>query len=331
MENIQRNLEKEIVRQLTPRRRKKQKKWTLMVIGDHGRVIPVRNFLGILFALFFVLVVMMIAAFSLYMFYKSPMEENKALHEAHEIATQKIKALRNEKDILMAKLVIAQTKFEKRYKATKKKQPKKKKAERPPVKPVVKTKPVPISADIPAMPFGKEYKAESAIDPLEKTSASVPAKIETPAVNEKILIEEPSKPAWAPTRALPVVTVEKFETFFSKDDGVLKAQFRIRNIREKPEPVSGYAFVVLKNDNPDRIGWLLLPRGELISGRPSQVKKGRYFSIARFRTVRFNTKTKDPLQYKNATVIIFGSKKELLLEEDIPVNIQTKETPAVSE
>jgi len=116
-----------------------------------------------------------------------------------------------------------------------------------------------------------------------------------------------------------------------KNENLLKVQFRIKNVSGKSEPVSGYAFVVLKTGDMDRSKWLVFPRVALISDKPSRIKKGRYFSIARFKTVRFSVIVEDPYQYKNATVIIFGAEEKYLLEKNIPVDIQVEQTQAASE
>ena len=67
-----------------------------------------------------------------------------------------------------------------------------------------------------------------------------------------------------------------------------------------------------------------MPNVPLVSKRPSEIDKGRRFSISRFKQVYLTTNIKSPPQlYKTATVFVFSVSGELLLEKDLPVEIKT--------
>ena len=81
MENIQRNLEKEVARLRLPKLSKKDRHWTFLLVGDHGEILSVRWFKGLAIALALVLVVAVVVLFRMGFIYKSATEENKNLKQ----------------------------------------------------------------------------------------------------------------------------------------------------------------------------------------------------------------------------------------------------------
>lgn len=120
-----------------------------------------------------------------------------------------------------------------------------------------------------------------------------------------------------------LIAVENFITSFKPDLKILKVQFKIVNTAPDSIPVSGHAFVILKPEDVKQEKWTVLPSVALISGKPSLIKKGQFFSISRFRTVEFKaTGLTDPNQFKKATVIIYSPAGELMLEKNFPLKIE---------
>jgi hypothetical protein len=61
----------------------------------------------------------------------------------------------------------------------------------------------------------------------------------------------------------------------------------------------------------------------LTSGKPSDIQKGHFFKIARYKTVKlFATNQTAPERFTTATVFVFTPKGELVLEKAIPVSIE---------
>jgi hypothetical protein len=62
------------------------------------------------------------------------------------------------------------------------------------------------------------------------------------------------------------------------------------------------------------------------SGRPSEIKNGRPFSITRFKTIRFKAPYQaGPEPFETATILVYASSGELLLEKRFPVENSNSE------
>jgi hypothetical protein len=120
------------------------------------------------------------------------------------------------------------------------------------------------------------------------------------------------------------VSIDNFKVFHESKINTLNIQFDLKNAGTDIQYITGYAFVILKENNIDQNNWLSVPNVPLVSKRPSEINKGRRFSISRFKQVYLTTNIKSPLQrYKTATVFVFSVSGELLLEKDLPVEIKT--------
>jgi len=285
MENIQRNLEKEVARLSLPKPSKRVKHWTLLLIGDKGEIISVRWLKSLAMGSALALVVAVAAIVCLGFFYKSAIKENKNLQKILVVSQQQVGSLQDEKDILMARLVIAESKVKATPAETQEKQPIKKDA--------AKTKPE--VADV------KKNAVLAEKQPEKKSAPEVPA-------------------ASVPAEKPQIVAVENFITSFNPDIKILKVQFKIVNTSPDSRPVSGHAFVILKPDDVKQEKWTILPSVALISGKPSLIKRGQAFLIARFRNVEFKARGQtDPNRFKKASVVIYSTEGELLLEKDFPI------------
>jgi len=263
MENIQRNLEKEVARLRLPKLSKKDRHWTFLLVGDHGEILSVRWFKGLAIALALVLVVAVVVLFRMGFIYKSATEENKNLKQALADSQQRVVSLRNEKDLLGVRLVIAESK--------------------------VKANPAEIQEKQPV--------------------------IKSAVTGKPGLVAEKSQ----------AVAVKKFITLYEPDNKILKMQFKIVNTSPDSQPVSGYAFVILKPNDVKQEKWTVLPSVALISGKPSLIEKGQAFLIYRFRKVEFSADGQtDPNLFKKATVVIYSTDGKLLLEKDFTLNIEGK-------
>lgn len=119
------------------------------------------------------------------------------------------------------------------------------------------------------------------------------------------------------------VLIEEFNVFHEAASSTFRAQFIIKNTGPDSNLVSGYTAVILKKLNTPPDNWLTLPTLKLAAGVPAGDKRGQYFSIARFKTVRFVVKSKmDFRQFNTATVYVFDTNKNLLLEKNFSLNIQ---------
>ena len=266
MENLSRNLEKALkylAFKVTPGETGYH---TLMLIGENGKIKHVRILKGLVIALILVQVLLFCAAAFVLYTSRTYVKDNRALLNALDISQKNYLAMRDEKDMLTARLVLTES----------------------------MVKGVETGAD----------KAASAVVASEKPFA---------------LQAEP-----AALQGRVKVSIDNFKVFHESQMNTLNIQFDLKNAGTDIQYITGYAFVVLKENNTDQNNWLSVPNVPLVSKRPSEINKGCRFSISRFKQVYFTTKINEPPQrFKVATVFVFSVSGELLLEKNLPVEIKS--------
>jgi hypothetical protein len=265
------NQKKEFHTPPAPKVTKRDRRWTLLFIGDRGKPITFKRFKGIVMTAASILVVTVAFAGGFYYLYQQEKQKNKNLRNDMDNLRQVVTSLRNEKDILTARLVVVETRVDEN--------------------------------------LDKVQKGQSG-----KDSAKSPA-IASAAV---------AKSTSAQTESRTSVDVSDFIVFYEPDVNTLRVQFKLLNNGSKAQPVSGKSVVLLKNNEQDQRKWLTLPSVPLISGKPSG-KYGRTFSIYNFRTMKFKVNDQaGPDQFNTASVFVFSSTGDLLLEKDFPVGIKSQ-------
>lgn len=232
---------------------------TLILLGDDGKIRHIRILRGIIVALLLVQVV--ILSSGAYFFFSGMrfIKDKREMENALIISQKNYLTLRDEKDILMARLVLAESLA------------------------------------------GKDRGAAAASKPAE-TSADSPL-IQTPRTNV----------------SNGKVFIDKINVFLESAGNRLKIEFDIKSGR-KSRQVSGYSFVVLKDNEFDESGWLTVPSVSLVSKRPASVEKGRYFSTSKLTAVKLTANIKSlPVPFRMATVFVYSASGELFLEKDFPV------------
>lgn len=264
MENLSRKLEKALkylAFKVTP---VETGYHTLMLVGENGKIKHVRILKGLVIALILVQVLLFCAAVFVLYTSRKHVIENRSLMEALDISQKNYLAMRDEKDILTARLVLAES-MAKGGVGTNKSGP---------------------VVDAPEKPFALQ-----------------------------------AEPA---TQGHVKVSIDNLKVFHESKTNTLNIQFDLKNAVTDIQYVTGYAFVILKENNIDQNNWLSVPNVPLVSKRPSEIDKGRRFSISRFKQVYLTTKIKySPQRFKIATVFVFSVSGELLLEKDLPVEIKT--------
>lgn len=273
----------------TGKRPKPDKRWTILFIGNHGKTITLKRFKGMVLLTGLVLCLSIAIIAGLLYLSLNIRQENKQLEsDLHELKAQ-IKVIRYEKDVLMTKLVLAES----RSKASPTKIP-----------------PKQIESATPP-PNTKEYE-----EPMQSTQL---AKIqpETP-VEKKAGPPAPENQSEAGLS----VAVENFKISPRADENLLRVQFKIKNTSPNSQRVSGHAIVVLKGEQLQQKKWLSIPGVSLSDGKPTGRQQGHTFGINYFKTMRFKTNLPNsPEIYQNATVFIFTRRGDLLLEKDFPVKL----------
>jgi hypothetical protein len=88
------------------------RRWTLLFIGNRGKTITFNNFKGVVLAAIGVLLVSAVVAGGFYYLYHTEIKKNASLQNDMDNLRQVVASLRNEKDILMARLVVAESRVE---------------------------------------------------------------------------------------------------------------------------------------------------------------------------------------------------------------------------
>jgi hypothetical protein len=276
------------------------RRWTLLFIGDHGNVITLKNFKAIVIgagSLFFLAVV-----FAVVLFFQNQgvLKQNKDLQKHFTDSSKQIEKLRHEKEILMARLVRAETRTKEN---------------------VAGERLIP----------QKTIVAQPAAPSPQVASNPKPVK----TVEKKSAVPQTATPKPAPPEtdeAEPVISValENFRVSRESGNKNLNAQFKIKKTSTAPQQVAGRVVVVLKGDDLQVDQWLAMPAVGLAGGKPSG-KRGRSFSIQRFLTMNLTSKAPDYSdQFQFATVYVFSKSGELLLEQEFSVELPPAVTPSAS-
>ena len=81
---------------------------------------------------------------------------------------------------------------------------------------------------------------------------------------------------------------------------------------------------MLKNSKIDKNKWFIFPQVAILSGKPAQLKKGRFFSISRYNIIQFMQKVpaENIESFNEAIVFVYASNGDLLLEKVFPFSIK---------
>lgn len=111
MENLQGNLRKYLnAPSVKNRLVKKNRQWTILLVDDHGTLISFSRFKEAVLIFASIFFVTVIAAVILFFLYNKAQNDNKKLQTILNASQEKVSFLRNETDILMADLVILESK-----------------------------------------------------------------------------------------------------------------------------------------------------------------------------------------------------------------------------
>ncbi len=328
MEDISRELEKEIA-QSKPKPHKHDRKSRVLIVDDFGEM-KSGDYLKTLARVFFYFTVVgMISTGILFYLYSDNLKKLESNYARLVSAEKEIKDLINEKEVLMAKLVISGNTLAIISEAE---------IEKTADTEIVDAETVDaeaVDAEIvdaetveekrPLVSKIKELKSTQ-LDPIIPVESSLPSI----AINEKPTIDPELKTTSETSENLQsisgskivekTVSIEKFIVTKDGTNGDLLVRFDIRNISKNPGDVSGRIFTVLKPENKIESQWLVVPTAPLKNGIPSAYRKGQYFSIAHFKPVKFRIKNQsDPDFFKKASIFIFNNQGDLIFEKLIDV------------
>ncbi len=307
MEDISRELEREIARS-KPAPHKKNKNKRVLIVDDMGGVKPGGYLKSLLVLLLCTTLACLAAAGGFFTLFDKLSRENTELASRTATLESRVAALTRDKETLMARLVMS--------------------GHDPDTASGVSD---PDSGDF--VPDTGENKddAEQEESHIQAQSAQDTKDMSDTDADAGMPQEEPSVVQQQEDSGTPIVAkeagkvdIEKFSVTRDRGQGDLLVRFDIRNVSEKPGEVSGHIFTILKPESQstkkDTDQWLVVPSSPLDKGIPSHTKKGQYFSIAHFKPVKFRIKN-IPGQafFTTASIIIFNDQGELMFQSDIDI------------
>lgn len=266
--------------------------WTLIFIGAHGETVTVRHFKAWAGFFFLLLIVASTAAIVFYRLSRAPQTENVRLKAQLERMDRQMANLQEENERLMTRLVLYES------------------SAKPPAAPA------PVATE--AKPEAKsETKSETAPSP-EKSAA----KLAKPHAQQAVS-DTPAEPtAESAATSAPPVEVQSLSVTHGEGDGQIQIQFTIKKLVVTGDSISGRTFVVLKGKDENPATWLSSPKVGFAGDKPESIRKGRYFSIARFNVVRFETEMPaHGERFNRAAVYVYDLQGHLLLKKDFPVSL----------
>ena len=268
------------------KRSNQDRRWTLMFIGNHGRTITIKRFKSLVILFFAVLVVSIGISAGLFIWNQKIIMGNHDLKDDLKNLNERLDTLRYDKDILMTRLVLAESRVQETLSGQTGKS----------------------AASTLSNPEPSRSENE------DKANQLAPQKIMRPA----------PKPAEPQQNSPPIdsglsVAIENFQISNPPDNSSLRVQFKIKNTTLNSQRVSGHIIVVLKGEQTN---WLPIPWTPLVDGRPTGKQQGHSFGINYFRNMRISTQSpKFPEKFQTASVYVFTQAGELLLEKSYPVKL----------
>jgi hypothetical protein len=259
--------------------------WSVMLVGDHGRVIPFRHFKALTVGIGIVLTLSLVALVLLGVWVTHQRRQIGALQMNLEKLSEQSTKLRDEKDLYLTQLMALREK--------------------------TGTMPKEEAKDT-------QPKKEASVSTVESKESAEPEKAapKAEAAKQEMAVRkiEPEV-KWS-------ADIRDFKVSYDNRLGVLNAQFRVYNTSRPKKRLVGRTVVVFKEDGDPPIHWAVVPAVPLHNSTP-EGKKGRFFSIRNYQTEKFKTarRTNSP-HYDMAAVYIFLDKdSELIAHKGLPFNV----------
>lgn len=332
MENYARDLEKELIEAgpFENNFSKRVKRWDILFVGDDGKVISIPWLKKFVAGACLISVVFLIVLVSMLVLYGSSLKKNSDLIDTLKMVESQNLIL--EKDIERLKVMLVGVGANMNEEG-------KSEIETPSVKPEMvatekKEQSVTLSNSKPVKENNQEKLRVTTSDKdkmvakkekvlLNQNVKKGDGEEKEKSVSEKqpITVDEKTEPATIVKKPYNVA-VEGFTVSLKEVNNSLRIRFTVKNISNEIEPISGNIFVILKPGTDDPMDWVPIPSVNLVAGKPAESRKGQFFSIRRFKPVRFIiTDRADYKKFKDATVFVYARSGELVTQKTFPLNL----------
>jgi len=270
---------------------KGQRYWSLMLVGEHGRVIPFRRFKEVAIAIFAIALLSLAALVVLGYFYIRQGRTIEGLRTELVGLRQYASQLKDEKDVLHARLGIQKAQLDPASAAT----PIKTADETPTDKPQV----------VPTQTGAKAH--DTAVSGKKPEPKPEPKKVEP----EK---QKPPEAKWG-------ADIQDISAEYDSQREILKATFRVYNRSAPKKKLSGRTVVVFKDKADPPIKWFAVQNVLLSNGQPNG-DVGQAFSINNFITMRHHAYgVKAPILYDAVVIYVFSADGKLLASREADFKI----------
>ena len=302
MEDISRELEKEIDSYSSPARNKRRTEIRLIAVDDFGKMKSADWLKKVLLSLSVLCLVFLITTVLFFKLYANYKTEFKKLKTELNLAEKKVQESIKDKEYLMAKLVISGGNSEEV-----KPKAKEIKAE---TKKIIESKVVKVAK--------KKQKPATRPVPVKIASKPVPEKIATySSAQPSVASETPSE-----LEIIKNVGIDRFLITKEEATGDILVNFRVLNVASERGEARGRVFVLLSSSDGADVNKIVVPTVPLKNNIPANSRRGQYFAIAHFKSVKFRIPNiPNPELFDKATVFVFGKGDALILNEEIDISI----------
>lgn len=281
-------------------------RWTVLLIGDLGKIVSFRIGTPLLFASMACIAVILTVVICSVFSYNSLRLENKELRNNLDNFRAKPETAVNVEEKALVGLVA--------HKASAKDTPKKAgtasdrkakdvvskiKKPKPAVTQTAKEKP----PETPEPAAGQTARVEESETPSPAEEAPQPTQA------EKDKVAQPASSA--------NIVVNKLEIRRKAAGNAFEFKFSLKKVHGESGKIAGHTFVVLKPEEGSREATIrAFPWSPLKDGMPAIFKRGQYFSISRFKYVSGKFADVSTMEhFKTATVYVYSDTGDLLVEE----------------
>ncbi|MBW1650369.1 MAG: hypothetical protein JRJ44_06790 [Deltaproteobacteria bacterium] len=172
------------------------------------------------------------------------------------------------------------------------------------------------------------YKAESNKYNIIKTNIKTSEKNFDLLKEEKeilltrlVLAEEKNNPK--EQNLLPInrfVIVNNLKISTDKTSKNLNIKFKIKNISQNLDLVSGYMFIIMKREKEDNTTWTTIPGCKLVDNKPASYKEGKKFIINCRKEAEFTTNIKEPPKnFKEISIFAYNIEGKLIFAKNFSI------------
>ncbi len=274
-----------------------RKKWSILFIGEDGKVVTLKHFKGLLTGLAMLLAILMVAVVVLYFQYRNRTGDVEAFRGDMAGVVKENRNLRDEKDQMLARLVILESKLKAQEEGDS-------------------------SEEVGRPPEGDEPSENADNDPA---SAGAGPEKDPKKVQQAV---HTTTAAGSQTQRPPINIANKnLIVCQDPDSEFMRVEYKVINIGAKDAPVAGRSVIVLKGNNMHSEDWIVLPNVPLSDLKPSG-DKGKRFRIYNFRTLKYKVKpSTDKGRLETATIFTFTEDGTLVMERDYPLDMAAEMCP----